>query len=498
MIECDVAVVGGGSAGCVVAGRLAAESGLEVVLVEAGPDYGAFAADGWPHELLDGGALATSHDWGYTSELLAGREPIPFHRARVVGGCSSHNGCIAAVGCPADYEAWAARAGDGRWSADALRPVFRRALERMRVRHYDDAEIGPFHRAVLEAAAALGIPRADDLDDLDGGEALGTEPVNVDRGIRFNAAFAYLDPARTRPNLRIVDDTLVGRVASGAGDVAVMATRDGEHVEIRAQQVVLSAGAYGTPAILLRSGVGDPAHLGMVGVEVVHALPGVGANLHDHPMIELEFSGTDGLRRQLAGAAEQGFVPEEQTLWKLNSGQGSGPYDMHVVPVASLPHSMFEGRVLIAAAALEPRSRGRLLLRSPDPTDPPALDHAFLTDRNGRDFGVLRVGVGRVRELAAAEPLRSLLGHETVPGATADLHDALNRFHTHYFHPVGTCAMGSSEDAQSVCAADGRVHGLERVFVADCSLMPVVPRANTNIPAVVVGEVVADGLLGAF
>ena len=198
-ISCDVLVVGGGSGGCVVAGRLAAESDERVVLAEAGPDYGIRSSGRWPVDLLDGGALVTSHDWGYSSGEIGGREPIAFPRARVMGGCSSHNGCVVAVGCPADYDAWAAITGDDRWRADAMRPALARALDRLAVRTYDDAEIGPFHRACLDAAAALGIPRADDLDDLDGGIGFGIEPVNIDTAVRVNAAFAYLDPARARP-----------------------------------------------------------------------------------------------------------------------------------------------------------------------------------------------------------------------------------------------------------------------------------------------------------
>ena len=199
--SCDVLVVGGGSSGCVVAGRLAAESDARVVLVEAGPDYGPRGAGRWPSDLLDGGALATSHDWGYGSGELVGREPIAFPRARVIGGCSSHNGCVVAVGCPADYDGWAAATGDDRWRAAAIRPALARALERLAVRTYGDDEVGPFHRACLDAAAAIGLPRADDLDVLDGGLGFGIEPVNIDQGVRVNAAFAYLDPARARPNL---------------------------------------------------------------------------------------------------------------------------------------------------------------------------------------------------------------------------------------------------------------------------------------------------------
>lgn len=494
-LECDVVVVGGGSAGCVVAGRLAAEGGADVILLEAGPDYGAEGDARWPADLLDGGALVTSHDWGYVSGALPGREPIGFSRARVIGGCSSHNGCIVAVGCPADYDAWARLTGDAGWSAEALRPLFSRALRRLRVRHYDDTEVGPFHRACLDAAAALGIPRQDDLGDLDGGVGFGTEPVNVEQGIRVNAAFAYLDPVRDRPGLRILDGALCDRVVHRGDGVEVVARRAGEQLRVRAGRVVLSAGAYGSPSILLRSGVGDPDELRALGIECLHPLPGVGRNLHDHPVVEVEFAGSEPLAAALRAATAERFTPEEQSLGKLRSSRATGPYDLHVIPVAAHEHSLLAGRVLIAVGAMEVHSRGRLRLASPSPDVAPLLDHGYLSDDGGHDLAVLEEGIALARELAAAEPLRSLIGPEVVPGADADLGTAIRRIHGHYFHPVGTCAMGAASEPLSVCDGRGRVHGLDRIVVADCSLMPVVPRANTNVPAVVVGERIADTLL---
>lgn len=495
-LSCDVAVVGAGSAGCVVAGRLALEGGAEVVLIEAGPDYGPLAGRSWPADLLDGGALATSHGWGLGSGPLAGRPPIDFPRARVVGGCSSHNGCVAAVGCREDYDAWAAIAEDGRWRAGALEPLFATALARMRVRHYTDEEVGPYHRACLEAALAIGLPRADDLDDLDGASGFGTEPVNVVGGVRFNAAFAYLDPVRGCRGLRILADSLCERLVERTEDVELTVRRARGPARVRARTVVLAGGAYGTPALLLRSGIGDPEDLHAAGVRPVLDLPGVGRNLHDHPVVELEFAGSERLRSELAAAVAVRFTPEEQTLGKLSSSRATGPYDLHVIPVAAHEHSLLAGRVLIAVGALEPRSRGWLRLTGPDSRDPLALDHRYLTDADGHDLAVLVEGVARARELASAEPLRSLIGREIVPGVAADLLAELPRLHAHYFHPVGTCAMGAPGDPSAVCDGRGRVRGLERVVVADCSLMPVVPRGNTNLPAVVVGERCAGDLLG--
>ena len=493
-IACDVVVLGGGTSGCVVAGRVAAESDAEVVVLEAGPDYGARGEGRWPDDLLDGGALVASHSWGYdTGDLHPLRGPVELPRARVIGGCSAHNGCIATVGCAEDYDAWARAAGDDGWAAESLRPLFARALERLRVRCYTDDEVGPFHRACLDAAIALGLPRADVLDELDGGVGFGVEPVNTDAGVRVNTAFAYLDPARSRPNLRVVDHALCDRVVPGLDAVEVVAWRDGEEIRVTAGTAVLAAGSYGSPAILLHSGIGDPEALAPHGIATMHELPGVGCNLHDHPLVELDYAGGDHLRTALAAASQTMFVPEEQTLGKLRSSRASGPYDLHLIPVAAPEHSLLEGRTILAVGAMEPRSRGRLTLASADPDAAPVIDHGYLSDPH--DIAVLIEGVERARELGATEPARSLIGVELVPGAGAELDDAIRRTHVHYYHPVGTCALGPAGDPLAVCDANGRLHGLDRILVADCSLIPVVPRANTNVPAVVVGERIADGLL---
>jgi choline dehydrogenase len=489
---CDVVVVGAGSSGCVVAGRLAAESDAKVVLVEAGPDYGSRASGRWPPDLLDGGALVTSHDWGYASGDLPGREPLTFPRARVIGGCSSHNGCVVAVGCPDDYDRWAAATGDARWGSEAVRPAFARALRRMLVRTYGEDEVGPFHRACLDGAAALGLPRADDLDDLDGGVGFGIEPVNIEQGVRVNASFAYLDPARERPNLEVLDRALCDRIAPGANGSRVVLWRDGEEVHVDAATVVLAAGAYGSPAILQRSGVGEPGLLRAAGIAPVLDLPGVGRNLHDHPLVELEFTGSERLRQALGESAATRFTPEEQTLGKLRSSRARGPYDIHLFPIAAHEHSLLAGRVMLVVAAMDPLSRGSLHVSGPGPEAAPVIDHGYLSDRDGADLAVLAEGAEQARELAAAAPLRDLIGAESA----ATLEAPLERFHAHYYHPSGTCAMGAGDDPLAVCDGAGRVRGLEGTVVADCSLMPVIPRANTNLPAVMVGERIADSLLG--
>jgi choline dehydrogenase len=482
-VRVDVVVIGAGSSGAVVAARLA-ERGVDVVLLEAGPDYGSFDRSAWPAELLDARMIATTHDWNYTSGPLVGREPISFERARVIGGCSAHNGAIAAVGHHSDYDGW----GFDEWRTDVLRPLFATALGKMRVRTYADAEAGPFHRLCLEAARACGWPMAEDLCDLDANESFGLESVNVFDGVRWNTAFAYLDPVRSLPNLRIVDRTIVDRVDHHNHGVTVHAITDGRPQRIEGGTVVLSAGVYGTPTILQRSGIGDPVRLQAAGVAATHGLVGVGANLHDHPMVNAGRDVGSELKQWLADAAATGFLPEEQTLGKARSSRATdGIFDLHLFPVcASTQTTLTGGRALVEVCCVTPRSRGRVDVVSPDPEAAPHFDHGYLTDADGHDLAVLRDGLVMAEDLLNNPVLASVLG----PAGSHLSDDDIRREVAHYYHPVGTCAMGTGP--QTVCDAAGRVHGLSNLVVADVSLMPQIPRANTNIPAVVIGERIAQ------
>jgi choline dehydrogenase len=495
----DTLILGGGTSSAVIAGRLAAHSDESILLVEAGPDYGAMAEGRWPADLVDASALAASHDWGYSSEGTYAGRSVAFQRARVIGGCSSHNGCAAIWGHRRDYDGWA-EAGNEGWSTNDLLPYFVAATEQMRVRRPAPSEATPFQQACLDAAIQLGIPLADDLNDLDDPVGMALSPVNIVDGRRWNTAFAYIDPVRDRANLTILSNYLADRLLLDKTRVigARLIGPSGP-IEIRAGRTIVCAGTYGSPAILLRSGIGDAADLTTVGIAPRHQLPGVGRNLHDHPSATLEFAGSERLRTAMGQHRADKWSPEEQTIAKLRSSRCTEAFDLHLYPVGGpINREATTWRWAFPVACMTPRSRGALRLASANPETAPTIDHRYLTDVDGHDAAVLADGLAMARELARRQPLAALVGDEVPPfGGDGDDLSRISETVEHYYHPVGTCKLGPVSDPEAVVDSTGAIHGLEGGFVADCSIMPVVPRANTNIPAVVVGERIASFLLGA-
>ena len=236
----DVVVVGGGTAGCVLASRLSEDPQRTVCVIEAGPDYGPYGAAGWPADLLDPRGLTFTHDWG------TGGEDERSLGARVIGGCSTHNACMAVTGTPEDYDEW----GDA-WAWARFAPYVSRARAMLKVCPANTGDPAPIHVAFLEAAASLGLPLLDDADDPGRPTGAARIPVNVVDDTRWNVAFAYLDRARGRPNLRVLPDTIVDRVVLDGARARGAITASGER--IGGDVVVLAAGAYFTPAILMRS-----------------------------------------------------------------------------------------------------------------------------------------------------------------------------------------------------------------------------------------------------
>jgi choline dehydrogenase len=498
----DTVVVGGGTAGAAVAGILAERTEQSVLLLEAGPDYGPYESGNWPSDLLEAFDLAESHGWGYDSGKHYPDRVIPFQRARVIGGCSSHNGCAAIWGHRADYDGWAALGNDG-WATNDLLPFFQSANRRMRVRIPGQDEVTPYHRAMLDAAPAAGIPLVDDLNNLDEPVGMAPSPANIWNGVRWNSAFAYLDPVRSRPNLRIVGNVLTDRLIVENGRVTgVRVIGPDGPATIEAGRVVVAGGTYGSPAILLRSGIGDPAALRELGIAPVHDLLGVGRNLHDHSAAYLEFAGTDELRDRMTAFGKDHWMPEEQSIAKARSSQCTEAFDLHIYPEGG-PYA--NGRTtwsfIMPIACMTPRSRGRLCLTSSDAEATPSFEHGYLSDVDRADIRVLGDGIEIGREITNQPALRALIGTEVAPGldirTRRQVEDWIDRVVVHYYHPVGTCKMGPASDPDAVVDSRGKIHGLEGGYVADCSVMPVIPRANTNIPAAVVGERIAAWLAAA-
>jgi len=470
-VRFDVAVVGGGTAGCVVAARLSEDTGRRVCLIEAGPDYGARASGGWPGELLDPRTFCFTHDWG------SGGEDDRSLGARVIGGCSAHNACMAVVGTPADYDEW----GEA-WRYESFAPYLARARGTLRVVAANTAEPAPLHVAFLEAAGEAGFPLFDDPDDPAQPVGRATLPANVVEGTRWNAAFAYLDPARSRPNLSVVADTAVDCLALDGTRAEGVITTAGERID--AGVVVLAAGAYFTPAILLRSGIGPEDELARHAIPVVEGLP-VGEALLDHHGTGIGWERTAALDRETAGhVARTGPLFRPHAFVKAASTAcAPGSWDIHLLSWASPSDDGSGYDAGMSVFHLKPRSTGRVRLRSRDPAALPVVERGFR--RVPSDLDVVVEGLELARELAGQPPLTRLLGPEVAPGSE-ELPSYVRRTLRNYFHPAGTCGIGRVVDDR------GRVLGIDGLVVADASVMPTIPRANTNLTTVAIAERLAE------
>jgi choline dehydrogenase len=505
----DIVIVGAGSAGCVLAARLSEDPTLRVVLLEAGPDYPDAAM--LPDELLDGWRPAYTHDWGYASEPREALASIPLPRARVVGGCSATNASFALRGAVEDYDRWA-ELGNPGWSFEEVLPAFRQ-LERdldfpdaswhgadgpLPVRRYPDEEIDPVQRAFLEAAVAAGDAPVED-HNRPGAVGVGKIPANTIDGQRISNVRAYLAATRDRPNLEVRSRVLVDRVTVRDGRATgVRLAEPAETVE--AGLVILAAGAYGGPAILLRSGIGPAEELSTMGIPVAEDLPGVGRNLQDHPLVVLTFP-----------VAETFAGPGYATVstWRSSLAYADEPYDMHLFcngpfeadpgsgGLAGSPPPEVWGALVVCV--MRPRSRGWVRLRSTDPEDPPRIHPALL--EHPEDLARQVEGVRRARSVLRAEPLTGCaIGSELPPWQELDDEDraALERVVRAgvgtYYHPVGTCRMGLEPETGAVVDAVCRAHGIERLMVVDASVMPEIPAANTNVPTIMVAEQVSAWL----
>jgi choline dehydrogenase len=318
----------------------------------------------------------------------------------------------------------------------------------------------------------VGLPVLEDFNDPAALEGVGLGPFNITGGVRWNASFAYVDPARTRPNLTILAETLVDRVLVEGGRARTVATDRGE---LTADTIVVAAGAYGSPAILLRSGIGPEGDLRRLGIDVVEANDAVGANLLDHPSAKLSFDGKETMQDETARAA---VVPFTNGAVKARTdGCEDGTWDVHLLPVTSRTGE----RAHLTVVALQPRSQGSVRLASADPRESPRIDHGFLAEPE--DTELLLGGLAVAQRLAATEPLRRL-GRVVAMDDEERVRSTLAAI----FHPVGTCAIGT------VVEPDLRLRGVENLYLGDASAMPSIPRANTHLTVLGIAEKLAASL----
>ncbi|MDI2128975.1 GMC family oxidoreductase [Yinghuangia seranimata] len=492
----DVVVVGAGSAGCVLAARLSEDERRSVLLVEAGPDYPSVAD--LPADVADGTRPTVAHDWGFVSEPDEAGRSVPLPRARLVGGCSATNAAFLLRGWPADYDAWAA-AGNPGWSFAELLPVFR-AVEAdadfadrwhggdgpIPVRRPSPQELSPLQHAFVRAAETAGHAVVED-HNRPGAAGIGPMPRNVRDGLRMSTSLTHLAAARDRSGLTVRADAVVDRVELSGTRACGVRLVGGAVVE--AARVVLAAGSYGSPAILWRSGVGPADRLRALGLPVALDLPGVGANLADHPLVAVDLPTAPGFRG-----------PVFQALLTMRSARAprDGPPDLHLFAAGPFDDaaSPTGGVFGIVTGLMAPRSRGSVRLRSADPTEAPLIDVAHL--RHPDDLARMVDATLEARRLSRTLPLAGFVdGPELAPGAAigdedrsaiaASVRDRVGSYH----HPVGTCAMGPDPRRGAVVDRRCAVHGAQGLWVADASVMPAIPSANTNLTAVVIAERVA-------
>ncbi len=529
--EYDYIIVGAGSAGCVLANRLSKNPKNRVLLLEAGREDKSITLKMPGAVLLN--LKSTKHNWAFKGEPepeLAGRQ-LQHDRGKTLGGSSSINGMVFIRGNSLDYEGWRQMGCDGWGYADVL-PYFKKMESYSGGGDDFRGDSGPLrvHRSVPKDPLSIAFINAGkeagykETDDISGycQEGFGIFDRTVFKGERWSTTRGYLDPVRDRKNLTIITKALVCKLILENNKATGVCFKDNKNKIFNVKsnkEVILCAGAVGSPHILMLSGIGPKDHLKSMGINLIADIPGVGQNLQDHPDFMIKYKCLKPVtlwpktkRLNSIGAGIQWLLTKEgmcasnhfDSVACIRSGPGVEYPDLQlcISPIAMENNSwqpLKEHAFQVHVGLMRTHSRGKIELRSNNPADPPRILVNYLKDK--RDRELMRKGIHLVRELLDQPSFSDLKGEEIFPGdnckSDADLDAKLNSHTTSQWHLACTARMGLKTDKYAVVDNSGKVHGITSLRIVDASIMPFAPNGNTNAPTIMIAEKISDEILGS-